>query len=345
MDTYPIFKVSHLEYKEDEQFKRNLNFFKNVVNIVQDSNNQNVGETYMSFYPIAKNVRFLATYMAHNIMQNKTSVISNNPRMGEGDFWKDRYNEPWQPWFWARSMIEGDFSNEEGWNYYFDSFSSKSKKFTVVGDSESPSPEKTTFFLMLACILYVHQLAEAHMTQINEYKQQMNWPSTKILSVQIRRGEIYNKEGTEIFDRPFISIEKYAEKIDLILNANPDFTHVYVSTDSEEEISNLQNIRPHWKILSLPIDRTKFFRLEGQPRDLEVFVRADMSSMAFITGTAIADIYFMGQCQAFVGTMANSAFSRLGFFLQMAIQEKVTPYYDMVEKESDCRLPEMLFLI
>lgn len=345
MENYPVFPINNFTYHKDPQFKRYLNFCKHIINHTQDERNLNTGEVYMSFYPIAKNVRFLASFMTQNILMNKRSIISNLARHGEDKFIIDIHKNRWHPWIWSRGLVQGNYSNQEGWEQYFDSFSKKAQSFQIIGEIERPPDDTFVFYLNLACILYTHQFSEKYRNEINEYARQLKWPTTKVLALQIRRGEIASKKGEHIYDRPYIPLENYIERTDLFLKNNPDFTHIYISTDSDEEIENIRMLRPQWNLIILPIDHSKFYRCTGNNVDVEGYVMADISRIPFVTGTAMADMYFMGQCQGIVGTMTNSAFARLAFFLQMANQEMVVPYYDMNEKVFDFRERDMLLLL
>ena len=349
MDTFPIFPGKNL-FPKDSLFKKYLSFCKSLVDSIQHSSMPN-SEVYMSFYPIAKNIRFLSSFMTLNLLNNKKSVISHHARQGEPSFWQGNTSDNWYPWLWARGRVSEPYSNDQGWAYYFTSFGQSHKKMLTHEVEMIPPPQEyIVFFLNLACLLYTFQLTHSYMNQMELYKKQMNWPNkwsptqSRIVAAQIRRGETCTPTGSLVHDRPFIQLETYLEAIDEILESDDSFTHVYISTDSNEEIDRIKQLRPTWSLLYLPIDRTQFFRMEEKAVDLEHFCVRNQERIPFIVDSALADLYFISQCHAFVATLTISDFARCGFFLQMATQERVTPYSNINGEAYDFRIKDRLLL-
>lgn len=49
--------------------------------------------------------------------------------------------------------------------------------------------------------------------------------------------------------------------------------------------------------------------------------------------------------QGYVSTISISEFSRCGWYLQIATQTKITPYYDIIEQDMDMSKRDMLLLL
>lgn len=347
MESYPVFENEYVTIRETEvtnNFSEYLNYTDNLVEYVQHNSPEKV-EIPLTFYPIAKNIRIPSSYMAINILNNKASYINNMARNGESDFWKDyKKMGDWFPWLWARGRISAESKNIDGWKYYFDSFTEKQIKINNQDSFLEPPDKFMLLFTYLSCIKYTFSLNDKYSAIMDDYKKQMSWPvGSKILAVQIRRGETCTKDGS-MTDRPFYDLNKYIENIEKMLLAN-HYEYIYVSTDSDEEIGELKKLRPEWKLLYLPIDRKQFFRMNEQPVDLEVFCTLEPDRIPFIVDTGLADLYFISQCQGYISTITVSEFSRCGWFLQLATQRKLTPYVNMNDEPVDMTKRDKLLLL
>lgn len=352
MEQYPLFKQEHLEV-DDPYFKSYLRFTDELVNQVQFYSNK-TADIPLTFYPIAKNIRIPASYMAVNVLNQTASVLENQARVGEEAFWREHKKMgDWFPWLWARERLPGNYTNKEGWSLYFDSFTPLAKpifSFTplakpILGQEPiepiQPPPELLLFFTYLSCMKYVFQLNDVYRTKMEEYREQMKWPQGKVIAVQIRRGETCTKDGS-VTDRPFYHLTKYIEEMDKLMSG---YEYIYVSTDSDEEINELKRQRPEWKVLYLPIDRSQFFRMKETPVDLEVSCSLEPSRIPFIVDSGLADLYFISQCQGYISTLSVSEFSRCGWFLQMATQGKVTSYINMNDEPLNMENRDKLLLL
>lgn len=347
MENYPIFDNEYVIEKDGElnnNFLKFLNYTDNLIDCIQ-FNSPNKNEIPLTFYPIAKNIRIPASFMAVNILNNSSSFLDNMPRSGEPSFWRDyKKMGDWFPWLWSRGRIEGNYKNIDGWSYYFDSFTSSHKKIFNQGDLLKPPENILLFFTYLSCIKYTFQLNNKYSNMMDDFRNEMRWPvNSKILAVQIRRGDTCSKDGT-LTDRPFFHLDKYIENIDKMLIHN-NYEYIYISTDSNEEISKLKQLRPHWKLLYLPIDRNNFFRMNEEPIDLEVFCTLEPDRIPFIVDSGLADLYFISMCQGYISTISISEFSRCGWFLQLAVQGKVTPYINMNKEILDMTKKDKLLLL
>jgi len=349
MNTYPQFYQKNFA---TESFSCNLHWANNLVRNAQTQ--QSKQEVPLTFYPIAKNIRTAASYMAKNVLENKQSFIQNMSRSGEESFWSNTLNRGnWYPWLWARGRSDGQ-TNIDGWKYYFNSFTDTKNTYETTNAIEPPENLKL-FFVYLACIKFTFQLNEHYLQEMKEYACNMKWPeSSEVLAVQIRRGETCTKDGSKT-DRPFYHLDKYIQEIDEMLQHHA-YEFIYISTDSNEEIDKIKELRPQWKLLFLPVDRTKFFRMDpnapspsnefsGIAQDLEDSCRLYPEKIPFIVDSALADLYFISKCQGYISTISVSEFSRCGWYLQLAFQEKLTPYINMNEGILDMNQRDKLLLL
>jgi len=351
MQNYPILQKEYISINNIVpvhcNFTKYLDWALNHVQNIQ-FNSSSAVEIPLTFYPIAKNIRIPSSHMAKNIMNGTRSFINNTARDGEASFWQNTLHRGnWYPWLWARGRLEKqNYSNIEGWQYYFKSFTNQHSLITSNTLSQStnnltPPPENVKlFFIYLACLKYTFQLQDNYIQLMNDYRKQMQWPdisSVKILAVQIRRGETCTKDGSKT-DREFFPLSYYIEKIELLLRNN-DYEYIYISTDSNEEIDKIKECKPEWKLLYLPIDRQQFFRMNENANknnrdlhtatDLEDSCRQYPESIPFIVDSGLADLYFISICNGYISTLGESEFSRCGWYLQMAEQGILTPYIDV----------------
>jgi len=340
MEHYPIFDKEYTSTVMTENaihFKNYLAFTDIIVYKMQNNNTAENKEIPLTFFPIAKNIRMTASYMTKNVLEGKTTYIHNMARIYEEVDWKrGTGGNEWFPWLWARGRINKElFTNIEGWEYYFHSFTEKATHTLSSYLPIKPPDELVTFFIYLSCTKYVFQLNALYKNMFMKYKIAMEWPTLgeKVLAVQIRRGETCTRDGS-VSDRPFFHLDRYIEKMDLMVEKN-GYTHFYISTDSNEEIAELQRLRPEWKILYLPIDRSQFFRMDIEAGDLEKLCAKYPDRIPFVVDSGLADLFFISQCQGYISTISISEFSKCGWFMQIVEQGELTPYINLNDELLD----------
>ena len=355
MENYPQLKKEHLKL-ENDNFRYYCNWANKIVENIQFNSNEKT-EVPLTFYPIAKNIRLPSSHMVHNILQNKASFIGNNPRNGDISHWQNFLKRgSWYPWLWARGRIEGYCKNIDGWKFYFDSFTEKHHKIYNNEELKEPPHHLKIFFVYLACINYTFQLNKSYLSIMDGCKKKMNWPSSekKILAVQIRRGETCSKSCSKA-DREVLSLNEYIEKMEVLLKSN-DYEYIYISTDSDEEIGRIKEAKPEWNILSLPIDRSQFFRMNedapptkngfsGLAIDLEDSCRLYPGKIPFVVDSGLADLYFVSQCQGYISTLSEGEFSKCGWYLQLCTQKNLTPYINVNTKEINMKNQDQLLML
>jgi hypothetical protein len=356
MDNYLVFPKEYLEknqekyQKEKQLFSKYLNFTHSYVNSIQCNSTSPKEENILSFYPIAKNIRFTSSYMTNSILQKKASFLDNKTRNSEPEWWRNHLNMGnWYPWLWARERNElsGNFSNKEGWGYYFTSFLPQQQSIPISSKENNPQPPPEhlcIFFIYLSCLRYTFQFNMNYQQILSDYKTQMNWPdSSRILAMHIRRGDSCTSDGS-ITVRQFFTLEQYLEKADKMCS-EVGYEYIYISTDSNEEIEKMKQARPEWKLLFLPIDRSQFYRMKDKTVDIEVACCLEPHRIPFTVDTGLADLFFISQCQGYISTISISEFSRCGWFLQMAEQEHITPYINMNDEILDMNMRDKLLLL
>jgi len=345
MENYPVFDPEYIKgvITDNARFFKQYIAFTNALINVEQTMSPVSSEVPLTFYPIAKNIRTVTSFMAINIMKKTSSFMNNMARPGEVRHWKKHNDADWHPWLWARGRMEtDDYTTQEGWNYYFDSFGSLHEDLPVSAGALEPPGEIIVFFIYLSCCKYAFRLSAKYRDMMTRYKAEMQWPENgKVLAVQIRRGDTVRKDGS-MPGRAYFDLSDYIEKMDLMIAEN-GFEYIYISTDSNEEMGEIQKLRPEWKLLQLPIDRAQFFRMDeahelyGKHVDLEVFCAMHPDRIPFTMDSGMADLYFISQCQGYISTISISEFSMCGWFLQMAEQEKLTPYINMTGEEMNVR--------
>lgn len=338
MENYPNFEKEYFSESDDDDFRKKLDYCNFNLNQVQ-KNSKKTGEVFLSFYPVAKNIRFCSSYMTRNLLSGKKSVISSRFRENEKKFWeKNLKRGPIEPWLWNRGRGEDNYTNQKGWGRYFKSFGSEIS-LSVGEETLKPGKKENIFYNYIASIGYTFSLTENYIHLVEKYKEEMKWPDDKkILAVQIRRGETCSRDGKKS-DRPFFTLNNYIQDIERILN-EVKYDYIFIATDSDEEIDEIKKIKPEWKLLFIPIDRKKFLRMEGDiplneagltvsTEDLEDKCRLNPETVPFIADSCIMDLYFIGISHGYISTISISEFSRCGWYLQIFNNKKITPYINI----------------
>jgi hypothetical protein len=296
-------------------------------------NSNGVSDCYLSFYAVAKNIRFVSSYFFQNIKHGKKSIISNNCRPGEDFFWSNITKSSWYPWLWGRYLNKP--TNESSWNTLFNNID---RDFYSIS-SENKSVDD--FYLYLACLDHTFSINENQKNYLSSLYGEIELPNKPIIGLQIRRGEIVKSNGdvNESWNanagvsngaRPIYQIDDYmvgVQKIAEYLNTN----YVFVSTDSLETIQYLVENYKDYVFLHHNYDRTKFVRYNGNPAEvaLEFDIVKNESLTQHYTESCIMDLDMLSKCDGYVGGMKHSEYGLCGWLLQMVKKEKVTPYYNV----------------
>lgn len=269
--------------------------------------------------------------MSHNLLNNRKTILGDISVPGEEAF-LSRLGVSWRPWVWARRAPMGcNYTNLEGWYYYFKSFTNFHKEIELDESSEITEPETTEekmFYLYIASIKYVFNLNDKY-SNFFKFKERGFWPDNdkNILGVHIRRGDACGKNNEFICGKCF-SVEKYIENIEKILEKN-NYDYIYIATDSKKEIENIQKAKPNWNILYLPIDRSQFLRPTTERFDIEQKCLKNSNIIPFVVDTALLDLYFLNKCKGLVAPITTSEFSKLAWILQLSYHKTLHPYINL----------------
>ena len=331
--------TEYIDVSHSDVFEKYFNYCRARLSHIQKSNVSEPREVFLSFYPIAKNIRFISSYMTRNILNGRASRISERSRDNEDTFWKTKLNRgDWFPWLWARGRIPSKCSNKDGWNLYFRSFNSTDLILSSeiqLNMVDPPPDDMLPFFMYLACLEYTFQPTSEYMNRIYKIQEEISWPSDeKVIAVQIRRGDTCTPDGKIAF-RKIYSIQDYIDKTTVLVNKYK-YKHIFISTDSSEDIEAFKKKCPkEWNIICLPFDRTNFYRSSGVAIDIEDICRQEPYRIPFTVDSAILDLYFISLCQGFVSTITTSEFSKLGWLLQIVRYKKICPYINLCNNEID----------
>lgn len=319
--------------------KKQIDVCKLLINKIQTSS-ANKGECYLSFYPLAKNIRFLSSYFFSNIQRGLNPKLSNNSRSGEDYFWKEKTGETsWYPWLWSRNYTNNQTTKDSLNNIFNDI-----ERIIDISDFDSSYIDELKncviepLPLYLACLDHVFSLNKELHDRLLKKELNYEWPEKPVCGLQIRRGEIAknttNTDGAW-HGRKIYSLDEYMEKtkeICNILNTNK----IFVSTDSSETIDYLKQNYTNYTFFSNIYDKTLFIRydtnwkkefVESPSLELQVCKKPEL--IEYYTNSCLSDLICLSKCQGYVGGMSMSEYGICGWFLQMAKQKKITPYFNV----------------
>jgi hypothetical protein len=329
-----IFPQKNLQFIEIEDF---LNYSKSQI-IDTQKHSHNLSECYLSFYPLAKNVRFVSSYFYNSIKKGSKPVLSNYCRPGEDHYWSSKTGVSWYPWLWTR--YKNKTSNYDSWCELF-------QPIEQIEDinSENISKSSTNFYLYLACLDHVFRLNDELKNELSKSFMNYEWPD-KVCALQIRRGEIVPADGDISKGwngRKLYSIDEYMksaiEICDVIETKN-----IFISTDSIETIDYLVENYKDYNFLYNKFDRDFFIRYDGGELNMESQIQSDVNLIKNYTETCIVDLLSLSMCQGYVGGMKFSEYGLSGWFLQMAKQKKITPYFN-IEGDFDLKSQQVGMLL
>jgi hypothetical protein len=174
---------------------------------------------------------------------------------------------------------------------------------------------------MAQCHDFAFRLASEVQATIESAKREMDWePRRRTLGIHLRRGDVVA--------RKIFPLDAYLTQADRICERY-DIDTIYLSTESQEEIEHAKELRPQYRWLALPHDRAIFPKQSETDRFIETRALEDPSVIEPIVESALADLYFLQHCDAFLGTF-SSEFSLLAWLLCIGHKGCVVPYVNLV---------------
>lgn len=73
---------------------------RQIQRVVSSANK--VNPCHLSFYPVAKNIRFVSSSFYSSIKAGMRPYMSDHCRPGEDYFWTEMTGMSWYPWLWTR---------------------------------------------------------------------------------------------------------------------------------------------------------------------------------------------------------------------------------------------------
>ena len=291
------------------------------------------GQSCLSFYPIAKNLRFIASDVAQNSLSGRSTVISEQPRIGEEEFCRSKLGwSDWKPWVW----MPGAKSNKQAileilCNNRWDSIAVVNQR-RITTNTLIPEclPKLVDHISALAAIF---KPSSRILDSINQ-----SCPSLenlkKSIGVHIRRGDIQSRDGT--WNRPDrhdqFGIEVYAKACREAAEMT-GIGSVFVISDSDDAAEKLQDQLPDLSVFQNQIDRSKFFRQKHrQSIDLEEQVRNSPELADFYVTATVIDLFAIAKCKGFVGPLGSSEMARTAYYLQLANSSCYKPYVSVGEE-------------
>jgi hypothetical protein len=299
---------------------------------IYDAQNSGQGtqECFLSFYPVAKNIRFVSSHFYNAIKNNRMPILSDRARLGEDSFWREMTEKSWYPWLWTRYFNDSDENegNKRSWSRIFNNV----EDISVNEDIDPNLYNSDSFFLYLACLSHVFKFNDGFKKYLFE-RYKADFPEGPVCALQIRRGEIVPKDGDINKSwkiRDLFTLDQYMERTKEVCN-KIGTNKIFVSSDSSETIEYLAENYPEYDFISNKYDRNLFVRFQGDPSkvNLERDLQLNPGLIQHYTETCLIDLYMLSQCQGFVGGMRHSEYGVCGWFLQMAEQNAITPYYNL----------------
>jgi hypothetical protein len=315
-----------------EPISSQLDYAEKIIYDTQKNATRNQ-ECYMSFYPIAKNIRFVSSHFYNAILNGNKPILSDNCRIGEDYFWLEMTGHSWYPWLWIRyhENIETHERNRKSWKRIFKSIEdTKKNEYTGIVHTNS-------FYLYLACLSHIFRLDENFENYLVEtYK--VNLPDEPVCGLQIRRGEIVPQDGDidKAWNiRKLYTIDEYMSAAKLVCDSLGTKS-IFLSSDSSETISYLRDNYPDYSFYVNKYDRNKFLRFQGDSGkvNLERDLQLNPKLIKHYTESCLIDLYVLARCHGYVGGMKYSEYGVCGWFLQMINQRAITPYFN-IEGEFD----------
>ena len=275
----------------------------------------------LSFYPISKNLRMLATSYSKSIADGTSFGISHRPRRGEINFVKSVLGwSSWYPWIWVRHLQQDAMPLSKAWQTYFESNFSvrefRAKKFRVRKYLEPLDALSTRFVLYCEALSRLFILSNYSKVYVSS-NLNLELLESPFIALHIRRGENVSKDGSWI--RPgftFVELEEYLHAVN-ILAKNLEINRIYLACDSVTDMDEVKlRLENQYEVFSLNLDRSRFVRhVQGHIEDVETWCQKNTNDIPFYALSGIAELFAMSNCSGIVGSIGSSEFAKTGWLL------------------------------
>lgn len=301
---------------------------------------------FLTFRPIGKNIRLMGTALRSNVDRGRaTFILRGGPPTEEQAL--ESAGRVWCPWIWSRPSDHRNQPDElardtaAGWGIYF-----KNPKAVCGGRRESApvpilrhgdgpfSTSQLALVLKLAAATsYVFEPVLSIEDDVVSLKKELKWPALgePVLGMHIRRGDAATSDlGTDNIaksTRTSFPLSAYLNAADRLCHAY-GIRHIYIATESADDISRARQMRPNYTFLNLDHDRSMFPAKASSDRFIEYVALDDPPRARALAVSAILDLCLFRECGAFVGAF-NSEFSVLAWLLAIGGQRHLIPYISL----------------
>jgi hypothetical protein len=183
-----------------------------------------------------------------------------------------------------------------------------------------------------AATRYVFSPNTEVMDRIAELKRAAGWPTNgePVLGIHVRRGDAAAAAASTDpakATRKSFALATYLEAADRI-GKRYGITHIFLATESREEIERASSLLPGYTFLWLDYDRTLFPDIRTSNQFIEDMSLDHPERARPLAVTGILDLYCFCECSAFVGAF-NSEFSVLGWLLAVGSRGHLIPYVSL----------------
>lgn len=315
------------------------------IGYVQSSARRRAG-VHLTFRPIGKNLRLLGTAVRANVDRSRRTFIEREgPRSEIRQLQKKGYE--WSPWLWSRGDSGEGLASAApdaavAWGSYFnqpvDSKACAARRVPPPRSlrvTEAPFRRSHLERLLKVAVAtsHVFEPVEAIRCDADARRKRMAWPTNgqPVLGIHVRRGDAAVSQGKvyspQNSTRASFPLEEYLRAADIVC-ARYGIRHIFMATEATEEIVRARRLRPQYRFLSLEHDRSIFPDLATSPRFIEETTFEHPERARRLAMSAILDLYFLGECHAFVGTF-NSEFSVLAWQLMVGRRGHLVPYISL----------------
>jgi len=300
---------------------------------------------YLTYRPIGKNLRLLGTAVCANTRRGRaTAIAPGGPPTEEAQLASQGH--AWNPWIWSRTDRHADLLHDHArdtgthWARCFEPLTGATPgegqhagaTRLAAGDGAFGRPHLEDVLRLAAATSYVFRPVKCLEARASALKQSLAWPvRAPVLGMHIRRGDAAASDGgsglVRRSTRTSFALNAYLAAADSICSAY-GIRHVYVATESDEDLAQAQRLRPQYEFLAAPHDRSIFPDIRVSSQFVEDVALEDPARGRALAESAILDLCLFRDCDAVIGTF-NSEFSVLAWLLVAGNRGHMIPYISL----------------
>jgi len=289
-------------------------------------------KAHLSFYPLSKNLRMVASEISRNLEFGASTKLSNKARRGEPKYVKKVLGwTSWYPWIWSRTRDGANLKNSKAWFMYFNFPEKSTFKYTRAKYLKTASDEVRTLArigIVVSVLGTLFQLPDRIMQDIRRIlPNNLEIPNALTIGVHIRRGENISIDGATVRNGfTNINPNEYFEEVKKVCQ-KLETKRIFLCTDSTEIRDLAKKEFGTFELLIPNYDASNFYRpINSSEISLETIWANDPELMSFYAITAIADLFALSRCDYIIGTHSVSEFSKTAWYLAMHHKKKFVPF-------------------